>query len=478
MARPRKQTYTLKMYLEKINDGDIDNHADVQRRMVWSKEQINELIVTVLTEEYMPPIILGEENNSQLHIADGGCRTAALNSFWKGAHKITTSVENSVIPYKKKVKKKDGTTDWIDATFDIKNKTFDKLPEELKKKFHEYQVETVIHENCDSHKISRYIKRYNNHTSMNGDQKAFTYLDQFAGQIREILESRFFLDHSDYTEKDKTKGVVERVIVESILCMNHFEHWKKQSKAACRYLNENGTKNEFDVFGQYIRRLEQVITDEVKSVFNRKDSFLFFTLFDRFAKLGIEDFKFAEFLGTFQKEMRFCRRNEKGLLFDEIDKGLNPKDRQVILDKLSLLEGMMLDFFQIGDGEVVSAKELVRKWVDSDVTEEDMKLYEIVANDISEAVENIVSVFLSDRNRPSFVTLVAYAVKEDTEGLMKSWLVDFEREGRLLWNQKDNYFYMKKKFDEFVLDKTNKCSYNKSNKSEQTFDNHIGGYVL
>ena len=66
MARPRKQTYTLKMYLEKINDGDIDNHADVQRRMAWSKEQINELIVTVLTDEYMPPIILGEEKNSQL----------------------------------------------------------------------------------------------------------------------------------------------------------------------------------------------------------------------------------------------------------------------------------------------------------------------------------------------------------------------------------------------------------------------------
>lgn len=50
MARPRKQTYTLKMYLDKIKDGDIDNNADVQRKMVWSKEQINELIVTVLMD--------------------------------------------------------------------------------------------------------------------------------------------------------------------------------------------------------------------------------------------------------------------------------------------------------------------------------------------------------------------------------------------------------------------------------------------
>ena len=70
MARPRKQTYTLEMYLDKIEDKDICNNADVQRNFVWSNEQINELIVTVLTDEYIPPIILGEENNSQLRIAD------------------------------------------------------------------------------------------------------------------------------------------------------------------------------------------------------------------------------------------------------------------------------------------------------------------------------------------------------------------------------------------------------------------------
>ena len=72
MAGPRKQTYTLDMYLNKIKDGDISNNADVQRRFVWTKEQINELVVTVLTDEYIPPVILGEEEDSQLCTADGG----------------------------------------------------------------------------------------------------------------------------------------------------------------------------------------------------------------------------------------------------------------------------------------------------------------------------------------------------------------------------------------------------------------------
>lgn len=192
MARPRKQIYTLEMYLSKIEDGDIDNNADVQRNFVWNKEQINELIVTVLADEYIPPIILGEESSSQLHITDGGCRSAALNSFRNGNYKVTSAIEDSIIFYKKKVKREDGSIDWEDAVFDIKNKTYEKLPEELKKRFNEYQLETIIHENCDSHRISKYIKRYNNHTPMNTDQKAFTYIDKFAGNIREILNCRFF----------------------------------------------------------------------------------------------------------------------------------------------------------------------------------------------------------------------------------------------------------------------------------------------
>ncbi len=203
MARPRKQTYTLEMYLKKNMKGDIDNNADVQRNFAWNNEQINELVVTVLTDDYMPPIILGEEANSKLHIVDGGCRTAALIKFRHMNHKITSAIENSRIPYKKKETDEAGNIIYEDAIFDIKNKTFDKLPEELKEKFNEYQIETVIHEECDSRIISKYIKRYNNHVSMNTDQKAFTYIDRFAGRIRKILDSRFFVDCSVYSEKDK-----------------------------------------------------------------------------------------------------------------------------------------------------------------------------------------------------------------------------------------------------------------------------------
>lgn len=461
MARPRKQTYTLEMYLDKIEDRDICNNAEVQRHFVWSNEQINELIVTVLTDEYMPPIILGEEADSQLHIADGGQRTSALNKFRHGNYKITAAVADSRIPYKKKTKDKKGGIVWEDAVFDIKNKTYEKLPEELKKKFNEYQIETVIHEKCDPHKISKYIKRYNNHTPMNTDQKAFLYIDRFAGQIREMLRSTFFLECSDYSEQDKTKGVVERVIAETVMCTNHFEQWKKQPKELCRYLNDHAAQEEFDRLADHLHRLEKIITSEIKSVFNKKDSFIFLTLFDRFTQSGREDKVFAEFLEAFQCSIRHTGRNADGMLFDEIDKGKSTKDRLVIYAKLTMLEDLMLEYLDtqkensILDDEKAFLTETVG--IDKDTLEKDIELYHETLNDLERIAIKAGSRLRDRQNRLSLLAMVAFSYKEDKD--LDEWMKEYASKNTTYFaDQRKNYLYMKNNFERFLLDRSGKSA--------------------
>lgn len=449
MARPRKQIYTLDMYLKKNKKGDIDNSADVQRNFVWSNEQINELIVTVLTDDYIPPIILGEEENSRLHIVDGGCRTAALRKFREMNYKVTSSIENSIIPYKKKVTDENGNTTYEDAVFDIKNKTYEKLPVELREKFDEYQIETVIHECCDSSKISGYIKRYNNHVAMNTDQKAFTYIDKFASHIRRILDSRFFVECNNYSEKDKSKGVVERIVVESIMCMNHFDNWKTQAKAACKYLNSNATEEEFDRFADLIRRLEDIVTDDIKNIFNKKDSFIFLTLFDRFDRLETDDARFADFLREFQKNLRFRKRNKNGLLFDEIDKEASTKDKQVILDKLDILESLMLDFF----GEASpsqSIESFIAEKLDMDVAEvqSDMDFYNESLNILLENTVRIGSKLWDEDNRPSMLAMMVYSYKEDKD--LEKWMTGYAKAHHTYFaDQNKNFCHMKQDFERF-----------------------------
>ncbi|MCM1399907.1 MAG: DUF262 domain-containing protein [Clostridium sp.] len=452
MARPRKQTYTLEMYLKKNMKGDIDNKADVQRNFAWNNEQINELVMTVLTDDYIPPIILGEEVNSKLHIVDGGCRTAALIKFRYMNYKITSAIENSQISYKKKVVDKNETVIYEDAIFDIKNKTFDKLPEELKEKFDEYQIETVIHEHCDSYNISRYIKRYNNHVSMNTDQKAFTYIDKFAGRIRKILNGRFFVDCNVYSEKDKNKGAVERIIVETMMCMNHFDNWKTQAKPAFKYLNNHATDEEFNAFDNNLHRLENIITGDSKAIFNKKDSFVFLTLFDRFTKLGIEDYKFAEFLKEFSGSLRKAKRNEKGLLFDEIDKEASTKDKQVVIDKLDLLEKMMLDFLQMNaakNSKILDELFIAESFdLDMEDIKSDMDFYKKSLDDLTSRTIKDGSKLLQNENYQSLLAMMVYSYTEEVD--LDDWLAEYAKNNNTYFaDQKKNFLHMKQDFEKW-----------------------------
>lgn len=453
MARPRKQTYTLDMYLKKNRKGDIDNNADVQRNFVWNNEQINELIVTVLTDDYIPPIILGEESNSRLHIVDGGQRTAALIKYRYGNHKITASIENSIIHYKKKVVGEDGKIIYEDAVFDIKNKTFEKLPDELKEKFDEYQIETVIHESCDSFIISRYIKRYNNHVAMNTEQKAFTYIDKYASRIRDILNSRFFVECNNYSEKDKTKGVVERIVVEAMMCMNHFDNWKTQPKPACKYLNDHATEEEFDIFTDNLHRLEKIITKDIKNIFNKKDSFIFLTLFDKFARLGLDDEKFAEFLREFQYKLRSIKRNDKKLLFDEIDKDASTKDKQVITDKLYMLENMMLEFLNIDNDN--SSQSNIESFISQNLginieaIQTDMDFYNESLNELLDNTVKIDSKLRNEENRFSLLAMMVYSYKEDKD--LDEWMTEYARRNNTYFiDQKKNFLHMKNDFEKYL----------------------------
>lgn len=454
MARPRKQTYPMETYLINNKEGDISNNADTQRKPAW-KTIINGLIVTILTDDYIPPIILAEEENTQLNIVDGGSRTAAFMMYRYGNHRISSSVEDSIISYKKKVKE-NGKIIWEDATFDIKGKTYDQLPEELKKKFNGYQIETVIHEHCDKNKIATYIKRYNEHSSMNTNQKAFTYIDKFANQIRKIMDSDFFLNCNDYTDNDKEKGVIERIIVETIMCINHFDGWSREAKKLFKYINDYGTKKEFDILEEYIYRLGNIVTEDVKDIFNKRDSFIFLTLFDRFTKFEVEDIRFADFLREFKNNLRQTRTNDNGLLFDEIKRNNSTKDKTVIADKLDMLETLLAEFLHYDSKENCSdsIKKFIAQSLDMDVNviNDDMDFYSESLDTLLENTVKLDSKLRNKENRPSLLAMVVYSYKEDID--LDNWMTEYAKNNNTYFvDQTRNFLHMKKELNKYIEDR-------------------------
>ena len=447
MARPRKKTFTMSQYTENVNDGYISNNFKTQRFPKW-KPIVDGLAVTILNDDYIAPIILAENEDGQTQIVDGGSRTAAYMMIKYGNYKIKSSVEDPIIEYKSMSKDENGKVTWTDATFDIRNKTYSQFPKELQKAFDEYQVETVIHE-CNSETVAKYLRRYNIHTGMNANEKMFIYLPNFADEIREITNRDFFIHNSVFTDSEKEKGLLERVVSESVMTMFYFDKWNKNGKKLASFLDKNAKKEDFEVLNNNIERLENIVTDETKSLFNNKNTFIWFTLFNKFTKFGLNDSKFANFLNAFVNGLR--EKSVDGKLFDTVDETGSTKDKTVITDKLHILEILMNEFLHINseDLEEVDYKEFLKANVEDVVDENDIEMIQISANEASEELDEN-SWMLSEQNYPAYLAIVGLAFRKDIEDKLKEWLPIYVKANQFIRNQQKAFLHMKESFETYL----------------------------
>ena len=447
MARPRRQVYTMKQYLDNLNEGYISNDADTQRNPAW-QTIVDGLGVTIETDDYIPSIILAETVDGQLIIVDGGSRTAAFNMIRNGNHKIKSSVDNPFIPYRKMVKDNNGKVTWEDATFDIRNKTFDQFPRELQKKFDEYQVETVIHENCTKDDIAMYMKRYNERKNFSASQKQFLYLPKFAEQIRNITKKQFFIKNCDIEDSKKENGILKRIVSECIMITYHFDKWNKNGKRLATYLNENGTEEQFNKLDENISRLENIVTEKTKYLFNGKDTFIWLALFEKFTQFGLDDTEFSRFLESFIDGLR--EKEVDGKQFDHVDDKGSTKDKINISTKLHILETLMREFLHIEETENVTPESFVAEMVDMPVetVKEEIDCYEETLDGLENNTIRDGSKLLDIANRLSLLAMVAYSYKNDVD--LDDWLEGYAANNNTYFmDQRKNYSHMVNDFKQY-----------------------------
>ena len=358
MAKIRKQTFSLDQYLKLIKAETIRSDQDCQRLSgQWSCNMVNELIYTVLTDNYIPPIILGEETINSIvrqWVIDGLQRSSSLSMFRYGNTKITKSLDEYIVTYQRKLLDENGNVQrdgkgeiiYESVEYDIRNKTYDQLPEELKFRFDGYQIETVIHQECDTTDISKLVRKYNNHTAMNSAQKAFTYVDAFAREIREITSSRFFLDVYTCSRNDKKNGTIERVVGDTVLLCSYPDQYKKETIQGFKWLNENGTILDFDRVNDLITRLTVSIesTKKIRSLFNSKHTHIFVAAFRAFTELGHEDSEFGKFLEWFVNGGNETEIDGKS--WNELGADRSTRDSGVVHKKLDYLVVLMGLYFK------------------------------------------------------------------------------------------------------------------------------------
>ncbi len=354
----RKQTFSLDQYLKLMKAETIRSDQECQRMSgQWNANMVNELIATVLNDGYIPPIILGEETVNGITrqwIIDGLQRSSSLSMFRYGNTKITKNLDECMITYQRKILDEDGKPKrdeqgeiiWESVEYDIRNKTYEQLPEELKDRFNGYQLETAVHQECDITEISKLVRKYNNHTAMNQAQRAFTYVDAFAGEIRRIIDNRFFLDMYTCNRNDRKNGTLERIVGDMVLLCNYPDQYKKDTKQGFKWLNENGTISDFEDTNNLLTRLMVSVdaTPEIRKLFNSKHAHIFVAAFKAFTESGRNDTEFGRFLEWFVSGG--SETEIDGKVWDILGVDRSTRDAGVVHTKVDYLVALMGQYFK------------------------------------------------------------------------------------------------------------------------------------
>lgn len=462
----KKDQMMLGTLLNQFKRGQINKNHPLQRKPdQWSDEAKSGLAATIIKGEDIDSIKICEQIVSStefiLWLIDGLQRLTVLESFKNNAFEIKKSLEMPIMYYQGF--DENGKVGVI--KYDLRGKKYKDLPDELKEKFDSYAVDIVKHLDCTDEEIAYHIARYNRQTSMNVNQKNILVAWKIAPEIKKLVSNRFFMDCGNYNPKEDTKEVFNRIVCESIMTMFHLDNWKK-SKQMSLYLNENATKEEFEVFENELNRLYKIIDqDTVGKLFNSKNSFIWFAAFHKFTEFGIEDTRFIEFLEEFQRILHSKTFKEyENKSFDTYDDGKGTKDKRVVKAKLNMLEQLMKEYLHITEEtnsetenninesdtkscESDSMLEFIQNNVSKDVSNEDIEEYQ----DFMDSYVNIDSELYKQCSM-ALMALTAYAYKCDRDVELGKWIENCQSRKwqNLSPSQEVNFKYMKRSFDNFI----------------------------
>lgn len=466
--KTKKDTYMCNTLLKMFKRGELRKDHPLQRKAgQWKTETRDGLIVTVIQQEDFDSIKICEqlnENGVTLWLIDGLQRLTTLDSYRNGLFRLGKSIENPIVYYQ--VARKNGSGEFEKdrngnyiydlVAYDLRGKSYKDLPDEIRERFDNYPIDVVKHLNCTDDEVGYHMRRYNRQTSMNSNQNGVTYMDSVAKYVKNIAGNKFFME-GNYTETEKRKGVIDRVISDSIMAMFHLDEWQKQPKKIGLFLNKNASENEFSILDENLNRLEKIVDDTTKKLFNTKNSFIWFAVYNNFLKLELNDIEFSKFLHAFIETL--CKEKIEefdGMSFKEYDKNKSTKDKKVVKAKINAITSLMYKYFgkeKMEDKEEVNVLRFCQENMNEDINRDDIDLYDIAFDDYTIEVDND-SKLLDKKNRPSFIALVAYAFKEELDMYLPAWMSEyFMTHNSYNIDQVKNYYDMKNDFDLYVKTK-------------------------
>ena len=449
------EKYSIASIIKKMNNRTLRYDHPLQRESdQHSTKMKSNLMSDILQGNPIPALVFAEQIINGISIIwnlDGKQRSTNAKEFSEDKFKISKNVRRGIIQYQAIIKDENGEiipdengfpqAEWRE--FDIRNKRFSQLPVELQEKFMDYCFDVTLYLNCSNEDIAYHMERYNEGKQMVSSQKGIIKLgENYARMIKGISAMPFFKENG-FNYIQSKNGTIDRVCIESVMATEFLDDWKKTPEEMAEFLKQNATEEHFDNLEDTVERLEKVVTSDIAEMFNANDTFIYFSVFARFKKLGLDDGKFVEFMTEYAQSLHNMMKETE--IDSETGKKKSTKDKVVVVDKINMVENLMNEFLHISqeDLDCVSVLDFVKENVKPDVTNEDVEFYSEMLDDITLEVDNDTKL-LDKHNRPSLIALVGYACENEIDDKLIEWVKSFFVNNTMyMLNQRENFTYMK-----------------------------------
>lgn len=499
----RTDKYSMYSLIQDKKNGDMNCNYILQREpFQWTDEEANRYFCRILSNLPIPEIIICEQKKKGLtvsHLIDGLQRLSYAESFKENRRKIgAKGAERHLIQYRdyvldengNRVLDEDGLPEYEMKVFDVIGKYYKDLPDELKKRFNNFNINVTKFFDCTDEQIADHIRDYNNHASMNKEQGGLTKISsETAGLIKYISQKNtFFKNCGKFSDNNVIKGKIERIVAEAIMLLFFRDSWKSNLETIYKFVDENATEQQFLKLNSQFNRLELALGDGDN---NKKLSAALFTpttmpmwiaVFDKFTTYNLDDSLFVGFLAAYNTELK--NKEVDGVSMADF-KVQQTKKKTTITGKIDLLVKLMNEYLHIDEiGESDTEEEnnkiedsledfqtpcktgilesknddksnlsyetelsFVQETVNPDAIEEDIQEYEGFLEDTVRCSSPIYQ-----RCKKALLALVAYVYSKDQDEEFSDWIERYQNEKvDFSDNQKENYEIIRNDFCKYIV---------------------------
>ena len=476
----RTDKFSMYSLLEDKKNGDMNCNYILQREpFQWTPEKANRYFCRILSNLPISEIVICEQKKKGLTVAyliDGLQRLSYAEAFKEGRIKIgTLGAERHLIQYRhyllddngNRILDEDGLPEYETKVIDVIGKKYNDLPDELKKRFNNFNFNVTKFFDCTDQQIADHIRDYNNCADMNKEQGGLTKISvKTAYHIKQISQNNsFFKNCGKFTKANGIKGKLERIVAETMMLLFFRNSWKSNLDSIYKFISENATEQQFMKLNSQFNRLELALGDTnedlSKDLFTPTTMPMWMSVFDKFTTYNIEDSRFIEFLNAYNTGLK--NKEVDGVSMADF-KNQQTKKKATITGKIDLLVKLMNEFLHIDTTETANPEleniymeenkqhnkeettlSFVQENANPDATEEDIEFYKDMVEDCVRVDEPVYQ-----QCERAVIAIMAYACMKEQDEEFEKWIQKYKNQTNFSPSQKTNFTYMKNSFDKYV----------------------------